>query len=381
MPLEAVLRRTASSIKPTASTLNLDAPTPTPPKPRIGSMPSMRSSNPTAPSAPATCSPSCRWRPTGTASAPRPGQHAVHQHHPGRGRAALPRQPRDRTAHQEPGPLERDGDGRPRQQARRHASAATSRPSPRRRRSTRSASTTSSAAPTAPAAATWSTSRATPRPASTPAPSSKAGSTEQQLENFRRELAAGRRPVVVSAPLADAGLLAVPHRVDGPRRRSWPSTRPASTATCEHRGLKDTAGQHVWCFLGDGETDEPESLGATDAGLAREARQPHLRRQLQPAAARRPGARQRQDHPGTGSRLPRRRLERHQGHLGQRLGPAAGRATRAACSSSAWARSSTANIRNTPSSRGAYIREHFFGKYPELLEAGRAPLRRAAGAS
>ncbi len=30
----------------------------------------------------------------------------------------------------------------------------------------------------------------------------------------------------------------------------------------EHRGLKKTAGQHVWCFMGDGESDEPESLGA-----------------------------------------------------------------------------------------------------------------------
>jgi pyruvate dehydrogenase E1 component len=30
----------------------------------------------------------------------------------------------------------------------------------------------------------------------------------------------------------------------------------------EHRGLVDTSGQKVWCFLGDGETDEPESLGA-----------------------------------------------------------------------------------------------------------------------
>ncbi len=28
------------------------------------------------------------------------------------------------------------------------------------------------------------------------------------------------------------------------------------------RGLADTAGRHVWAFLGDGETDEPESLGA-----------------------------------------------------------------------------------------------------------------------
>ncbi|MCF6776256.1 pyruvate dehydrogenase (acetyl-transferring), homodimeric type [Thiotrichales bacterium 19X7-9] len=30
----------------------------------------------------------------------------------------------------------------------------------------------------------------------------------------------------------------------------------------EHRGLSDTKGRHVWAFLGDGEMDEPESLGA-----------------------------------------------------------------------------------------------------------------------
>ena len=30
----------------------------------------------------------------------------------------------------------------------------------------------------------------------------------------------------------------------------------------EHRGLKDTSDVRTWCFLGDGETDEPESLGA-----------------------------------------------------------------------------------------------------------------------
>src|SRR4051794_41276128 len=29
-----------------------------------------------------------------------------------------------------------------------------------------------------------------------------------------------------------------------------------------HRGLAKTEGRKVWCFLGDGETDEPESLGA-----------------------------------------------------------------------------------------------------------------------
>ena len=27
------------------------------------------------------------------------------------------------------------------------------------------------------------------------------------------------------------------------------------------RGIKDTSDQHVWCFLGDGEMDEPESRG------------------------------------------------------------------------------------------------------------------------
>ena len=53
---------------------------------------------------------------------------------------------------------------------------------------------------------------------------------------------------------------------------------------------------------------------------ARGARQPDLRRQLQPPAARRAGARQRQDHPGAGVVLPRRRLERHQGGLGPRVG-------------------------------------------------------------
>jgi pyruvate dehydrogenase E1 component len=30
----------------------------------------------------------------------------------------------------------------------------------------------------------------------------------------------------------------------------------------QNRGIKDTAEQRVWCFLGDGEMDEPESLGA-----------------------------------------------------------------------------------------------------------------------
>jgi pyruvate dehydrogenase E1 component len=69
------------------------------------------------------------------------------------------------------------------------------------------------------------------------------------------------------------------------------------------RGLADTEGRKVWVFCGDGEMDEPESLGAISLAGPRTARQPDLRHQLQPAAPRRPGARQRQDHPGARSQL------------------------------------------------------------------------------
>ncbi len=40
--------------------------------------------------------------------------------------------------------------------------------------------------------------------------------SEDQLRNFRRELRDGRRPVVLPPPLADARLLGVPDRLDGP---------------------------------------------------------------------------------------------------------------------------------------------------------------------
>ena len=98
----------------------------------------------------------------------------------------------------------------------------------------------------------------------------------------------------------------------------------------QDRGLATTEGRKVWCFCGDGEMDEPESMGAIGMAGAREARQPDLRRQLQPAAPRRPGARQRQDHPGARVRFPRRRLERHQGRLGHGTGTRCSRATRRA---------------------------------------------------
>ena len=92
----------------------------------------------------------------------------------------------------------------------------------------------------------------------------------------------------------------------------------------DNRGILDAGDRKVWAFLGDGEMDEPESLGAISLATREQPRQPDLRHQLQPAAPRRAGARQRQDHPGARVGLPWRRLERHQGRLGRQLGPAPG---------------------------------------------------------
>ena len=106
-------------------------------------------------------------------------------------------------------------------------------------------------------------------------------------------------------------------------------------------------------FLGDGECDEPETLGAIT--LAAREKLDNLIFVINCNL-------QRLDGPVRGNgkiiqeleaRLPRRRLERHQGHLGRRLGSAARQATTAACWSSAWAKWWTASIRSTSSCRAA----------------------------
>ena len=85
-------------------------------------------------------------------------------------------------------------------------------------------------------------------------------------EDAPRELppraAAGRRPVVVSASVADARLLGVPDRVDGPRpdHGDLPGALHPLPGGSRPQAARPT--QKVWAFLGDGETDEPESLGA-----------------------------------------------------------------------------------------------------------------------
>ena len=85
--------------------------------------------------------------------------------------------------------------------------------------------------------------------------------TEDHLINFRRELPAG------------IGLSSYPHPWLMPTFWQFPTVSMGLGPICsiyharflrymEHRGLIDTSKSRVWAFLGDGECDEPESLGA-----------------------------------------------------------------------------------------------------------------------
>ena len=141
----------------------------------------------------------------------------------------------------------------------------------------------------------------------------------------------GRRPAVVPAPAPDARLLGVPDRVDGPHRHrlDLPGALQPLPRQPRHQGHPAAARVGLHGRRRDGRA---RVAGRDPRRRARGARQPHLGHQLQPAAARRPGHRQRQDHPGARGQLPRCRLERHQG----RLGPRVGRPARARTSTASW---------------------------------------------
>lgn len=85
--------------------------------------------------------------------------------------------------------------------------------------------------------------------------------TEKDLLNFRRELNPG------------GGLSSYPHPWLMPDFWEFPTVsmglgpimaiyQARFNRYLEDRGLKDTSNSNVWAFLGDGETDEPETLGA-----------------------------------------------------------------------------------------------------------------------
>lgn len=85
--------------------------------------------------------------------------------------------------------------------------------------------------------------------------------SEDDLKNFRRELS------------SDRGLSSYPHPWLMPRFWEYPTVsmglgpimsiyQARFNRYLEDRGIKNTSKQKIWAFLGDGETDEPESLGA-----------------------------------------------------------------------------------------------------------------------
>ena len=136
-----------------------------------------------------------------------------------------------------------------------------------------------------------------------------------------------RRHPVLPAPAADARLLGVPDGVDGPGpdERDLPGPVQPLSARPGHQGHLRPARVGIPRRRRDGRAGKPRT---DPGGGQRGPGQPDLRGQLQPAAPRRAGARQRQDHPGTGVVLPRRGLERHQGGVGPRMGRAAARRPR-----------------------------------------------------
>jgi len=84
--------------------------------------------------------------------------------------------------------------------------------------------------------------------------------SEQQLDGFRQESAGG-------------GLSSYPHPWLMPDYWQFPTVsmglgpimaiyQARFLKYLHDRGIADTSDRKVWCFLGDGETDEPESLGA-----------------------------------------------------------------------------------------------------------------------
>jgi pyruvate dehydrogenase E1 component len=85
--------------------------------------------------------------------------------------------------------------------------------------------------------------------------------SESQLDHFRREVEPG------------AGLSSYPHPRLMPEFWEFPSVSMGLAPLAaiyqarfnrylHHRGIKDTSRNRVWAFIGDGETDEPESLGS-----------------------------------------------------------------------------------------------------------------------
>lgn len=187
--------------------------------------------------------------------------------------------------------------------------------------------------------------------------------TEEQLDNFRQEV-------------DGKGLSSYPHPWLMPDFWQFPTVsmglgpimsiyQARFMKYLQDRGLADTKGRKVWAFLGDGETDEPESLGAI--GLASREKLDNLTWVVNCNL-------QRLDGPVRGN-----------GKIVQELEASfrgAGWNVIKVLWGSYWdpllamdkdgllhkrmLEVVDGDLQNYKSKDGAYVREHFFGKYPEL---------------
>jgi pyruvate dehydrogenase E1 component len=192
--------------------------------------------------------------------------------------------------------------------------------------------------------------------------------TEKQLFNFRRELRDG----------FDGGLSSYPHPWLMPDFWEFPTVsmglgpimaiyQARFNHYLEDRGLHPKSNHKVWAFLGDGESDEPEALGAISL-----AGREHLDNLIFVVNCNL----QRLDGPVRGNGKIIQELEGHfrgagwnvikviwgedwdpllakdsEGLLVRRMGEVV-----------------DGESQKYSTSDGAYVREHFFGKYPELTE-------------
>ncbi|RPH98840.1 MAG: pyruvate dehydrogenase (acetyl-transferring), homodimeric type [Lysobacterales bacterium] len=189
--------------------------------------------------------------------------------------------------------------------------------------------------------------------------------TEEQLDRFRQE--------------ADGtGLSSYPHPWLMPEFWQFPTVsmglgpimaiyQARFLKYMHDRGIADTSDRKVWCFLGDGETDEPESLGAISLAGREKLNNLifvvncNLQRLDGPV---RGNGKIIQELEGVfrgagwnvlkviwGSYWDKLFAKDHQGLLRKRMEEAV-----------------DGEYQNYKAKGGAYTREHFFGKYPELRE-------------
>jgi pyruvate dehydrogenase E1 component len=189
--------------------------------------------------------------------------------------------------------------------------------------------------------------------------------SEQQLDNFRQEV-------------SGEGLSSYPHPWLMPDFWQFPTVsmglgpimaiyQARFMKYLQDRGIVNTEGRKVWCFLGDGECDEPESMGAI--GVAARERLDNLVFVVNCNL-------QRLDGPVRGNGKIIQELEADFRGAGWNVikviwgsywDPLLARDTKGLLQKR-MQECVDGEYQMFKSKDGAYVRKHFFGKYPELLE-------------